>query len=54
MFLLPRFVTGEFPVPNPGGAAGNLGQVLGLTGLWSVAPLAALWAAAAAVAWRAK
>jgi hypothetical protein len=52
MFLLPRFVGGDFPQANPAGWATNLGRLVGLPGLWSVAPLAALWAAAAVIGWR--
>jgi hypothetical protein len=48
MFLLPRFFAGGFPVPNPQGAAWNLGQLAGLPGLWSLAPLVVLWAGAGA------
>jgi len=54
MFLLPRFFAGDLSVANPHGAAWNLGQLAGLPGLWSLAPLGALWAAAGVVAWRAR
>jgi hypothetical protein len=52
MFLLPRFFAGDLAVANPAGSAWNVGQLMGLPGLWSLAPLAALWAAAGVAVWR--
>jgi hypothetical protein len=48
-FLLPWFVSGRLSVANPDGSAFNLGEVLGLHGLWSLLPLLVIWAAGAAL-----
>jgi hypothetical protein len=48
-FLLPWFLSGRLSVPNPDANAFNLGEALGLHGLWSLAPLLVLWAAGAAL-----